>query len=207
MQSTISNAPPSLKDVFIPLRASHWWIWAFRGLVAIVFGVLTFVWPGASIESLVLIFGFYAIMDGIFAVVEAFKRAHTDKRWWALLLEGLAGVVLGAVAVMFPGSVAVAFVYVLGLWAIVTGVLEIIQAIRARHEIQGEGWLILGGVLSVVFGVVVALFPNVGAIALIWLLGGYAIGFGIIMLIMAYNLRKVRATSGPASAPNALEGS
>ena len=193
-QSAITDTPPNLKDIYLPLRASHWWSWAIRGLAALAFGVLTFVWPGATIASLILVFGFYAVMDGVFAFIEAIKRRHSDKRWWALLLESLAGLALGAIALLMPGLVAFSFVYLLGVWAIVTGVLEIVQAIRARHEIQGEGWLILGGVLSVLFGGTLVIWPDSGAIALIWLLGGYAIGFGLVMLIMAFNLRKGRAT-------------
>jgi uncharacterized membrane protein HdeD (DUF308 family) len=195
MQSTIRNMPSSSQLETMPMRESHWWTWAIRGLVAIVFGLLAFVSPGTTISSLVFVFGIYAILDGVFAFVEAMKRRKTDSRWWALLLESLVSLLLGAGAVLIPGLAAFAFVYMLGFWAIVTGLFEIVQAIRARDEIEGEGWLIIGGLLSVAFGVTLIVWPISGAITLVWLLGGYAIGFGIVMFIMAFNLRKGRPTT------------
>ena len=192
MQSTISNATADTTAAFAPLRESHWWTWAIRGLIAIVFGVLAFIWPGATINSLIWVFGVYAVLDGGFALVEAIKRRKTDSRWWALLFEGIVSMALGAGALLIPGLAAFAFIYMLGLWAIVTGMFEMIQAIRARKEIEGEGWLIIGGLLSVAFGVTLIVWPVSGAMTLVWLLGGYAIGFGIVMLIMAFGLRKGR---------------
>ncbi len=195
MPSSIPSMPRvTVPKVRTPLE-SHWWVWALRGIAAIVFGILVFVWPGATISSLTLVFGVYAVMDGVLALFEAVKRRKTDARWWALLLEGLVSIVLGAGALIIPGLAAISFVYLLGFWAIVTGVFEIVQAIRARAEIQGEGWLIVGGLLSIAFGLTLTAWPVNGAITLVWLLGGYAIGFGIVMFVMAFRLRALSRTT------------
>lgn len=195
MQSSIPSMPrAAVPKAHTPLE-SHWWVWALRGIAAIVFGILAFVWPGATISSLTLVFGVYAVMDGVLALFEAVKRRKTDARWWALLLEGLVSIVLGAGALIIPGLAAISFVYLLGFWAIVTGGFEIVQAIRARAEIQGEGWLIVGGLLSIAFGLTLIVWPVNGAITLVWLLGGYAVGFGIVMLFMAFRLRAAGHTT------------
>ena len=196
MQTTLPNSSPATTQGFIPLRQSLWWTWALRGLIAIVFGVLAFIWPVATIGSLIFVVGIYAILDGVFAFIEAIKRRKTDSRWWALLLESLVSLLLGTGALLNPGLATVAFVYMLGFWAIVTGLLEIVQAVRARNETKGEGWLIVGGLLSVAFGVTLIMWPISGAITLVWLLGGYAIGFGFVMLIVAFKLRNFRAPAG-----------
>ena len=190
MQSTFQN--PSSINSSLPasklIRESHWWTWAIRGLVAIVLGVFAFIQPGATLTSLALVFGAYAVVDGVFAIIEAFKRRTTDGRWWALLLEGLVSLVAGATAALLPGLAAFAFVYVLGFWAIFTGIFQVVQAIRARDEIEGEGWLIIGGLLSMALGVTLMVWPATGAITLVWVLSGYAIVFGIVMFIMAFSL-------------------
>ena len=194
--SAIPNPNPTPTKPSLPSltpRESHWWAWAFRGIIAIVFGVLALMWPGLTLTSLATVFGAYVFVDGIFAIIEAFKRRRTDPRWWALLLEGLISILAGAGAVLLPGVAAIAFTTLLGVWAIVTGVLQVIQAIRYRDEIKGEGWLIAGGVLSVLFGATLLVWPLSGAITLVWLLGGYAIAFGIVMIIMAFRSRSVTA--------------
>lgn len=188
MQSAFQNPVSMNITSRTPLRESHWWTWAIRGLAAIGFGILAFMWPGTTIESLALVFGVYALVDGVFAIIEAFKRRKTDTRWSALLLEGLVSLIAGVIAVLSPLMAAFAFVYVLGFWAIFTGLFQIVQAIRARDEIEGEGWLIIGGLLSMALGVTLMVWPATGAITLVWVLSGYAIVFGIVMFIMAFSL-------------------
>ena len=123
-----------------------------RGLAAIVFGVLAFVWPDITLFALVLLFGAYMLVDGIFAIVAAVRAAGREARWWLLLIEGVLGVLAGLVAAFWPGLTALALLYFIAAWAIVSGILEIVGAIRLRQEIEGEWALILGGVLSVIFG-------------------------------------------------------
>jgi uncharacterized membrane protein HdeD (DUF308 family) len=165
----------------------HWWVVALRGVAAIIFGILAFIWPGITIAVLVLFFGAYAIVDGALAVYSAFRSR--GQHFWATLLEGVVGIAAGLVAFFWPGITALALLFVIAAWAILTGVLEIYGAIRLRSVIQDEWALILSGVLSVIFGIVLVAQPGAGALAVVWLIGLYAVVFGIVELVLAWKLR------------------
>src|SRR5215216_881435 len=168
----------------LPSEAGHWWALALRGAIAILFGIAAFLRPGIALEALILLFGAYALVDGVFAMVGVFggTRARTPR--WLLFVEGVAGILAGLIAFIFPILTAVVFLYLIAAWAIITGVAEIATAIRLRREIQGEWALIVGGILSVLFGVFLAVIgPVVGLLSLIWLIGAYAVAFGILLLI------------------------
>lgn len=167
--------------------ARYWWAFALRGLAAIVFGVLAFIWPGITATVLVIMFGAYALWDGVFDLIAAF-RTEGDRRW-AVLLEGIVGILAGLAAFFWPGVATFALLYVIAGWAVVTGILEIITAIRLREEIEGEWFLMLAGALSVLFGIALALWPAAGVVALTWMIAGYAILFGILLIILAFRLR------------------
>ena len=153
-------------------------------------GLLAFIWPGITLFVLVIFWGAYMFVDGIFAIVAAVRAAGQEARWWLLLVEGILGVLVGIVTFIWPGLTALALLYLVAAWAIVTGILEIVGAIRLRREIEGEWALILAGVLSVIFGVLLAVIPApAGLLSLTWLIGVYAIVFGVIMLILAFRLR------------------
>jgi uncharacterized membrane protein HdeD (DUF308 family) len=171
--------------------AENWWAIALRGVAAIIFGVLTFVLPKVSLVALILLFGAYAFIEGIFNVVAAI-RGRADRPRWALLVEGVVSIAAGVVAFVMPGLTALVLLYVIGAWAVVTGVLEIVAAVRVRKQIQGEFWLILSGILSVVFGVVLFAFPGAGALALVLWIGAYAVIFGALLIGLAYRLRRWR---------------
>src|SRR5438477_2123797 len=165
--------------------ARNWGAIAVRGVAAILFGLLTFLVPGLTLTALVLLFGAYALVDGIFSVVAAVRRRAGDPPWWALLLEGVVGIAAGIVTFLLPGLTAVTLVYVIAAWAVVTGVLEIVAAVRLRRQITGEWRLVLSGVLSIVFGGLLMVVPAAGALAMTLLLGAYAIVFGALLLALA----------------------
>jgi uncharacterized membrane protein HdeD (DUF308 family) len=172
--------------------AENWWAIALRGVAAIVFGILTLLLPAISLVALVWLFGAYAVVEGVFAIVAAVSRASGGRFAWALLLEGLVGVAAGVVAFVWPEITALALLYVIAAWAIVTGVLEIVAAVRLRERITNEWWLVLSGILSVVFGGLAVIFPGAGALAIVMWIGAYAVVFGALLLALAFRLRGVR---------------
>jgi len=167
--------------------ARHWWVIALRGLAAVLFGVLAFVWPGMTLAVLVLLFGAYAVIDGILAIVAAL-RGGTDHRL-VLGLEGVVGVLAGLAAFVFPGLTALVLLYIIALWAVLTGVLEVVAAVRLRRTITNEWGLIIGGILSVLFGIVLIVSPGAGALAVVFLIGAYAVLFGVTLLMLSWRLR------------------
>lgn len=171
----------------INMFAKNWWVFALRGLFAIIFGVLAFVWPEATITALVLIFGAYAVVDGLLSAYTGFT--DPNYRWWVGLLEGIVGVAAGLVAFFYPGLTAIALVYLVAVWAILTGAFEIWGAIKLREEIKGEWLLALSGVASIAFGLLLAFFPGMGVLTLVWLIAGYAIIFGVMTIMLAFRLR------------------
>jgi uncharacterized membrane protein HdeD (DUF308 family) len=168
----------------------HWWLLLLRGLAAIVFGVLTWTQPGISLAALVLLFGGYSMVDGIFATWAAIAGGKDHDFRWVLLLEGLLGIGVGILTFVAPGITALALLFYIAIWAIATGVLEIAAAIRLRKEIKNEWLLILAGLASVLFGFVLAMHPGAGALALLWLIASYAVVFGVLLVVLAFKTRR-----------------
>jgi uncharacterized membrane protein HdeD (DUF308 family) len=173
----------------VGILARNWWVLALRGVIGILFGLAAFVWPGITLRALVLLYGAFALVDGVFAVAEAVVGGTKNLPWWALLLEGVAGIAVGLITFVAPIVTEVALIYLVAAWAVVTGVFEIVAAIRLRREIEGEWALALGGIVSVLFGLVVAARPVAGALAIAWMIGAYAIVFGVVLLVLAFRLR------------------
>jgi uncharacterized membrane protein HdeD (DUF308 family) len=178
------------------LMTQNWWAIALRGLVAVLFGIAAFVWPGITLWALVAIFGAYALVDGIFAVIEAFRRDVVGERWWALLFEGFVGIAIGILTFTWPGLTAMGLLYLIAFWAIVTGVFEVITAIRLRHEIRGEWMMALIGILSVAFGFLLVAFPLTGALSVVLIIGSYAVAIGALMIALGFKLRSLRHPGG-----------
>ncbi len=172
-----------------------------RGAIAILFGLAALLRPGIALEALILLFGAYALVDGVFSIVGVFGGTRSGTPRWLLLIEGVASILAGLIAFFLPGLTAILLLYLIAAWAIVTGISEIVMAIRLRKEIAGEWALIVGGAFSVLFGVILAVVgPVVGLISLLWLIGFYAVAFGILMLITAFSVRG--GDSGGADRPS-----
>jgi uncharacterized membrane protein HdeD (DUF308 family) len=167
----------------------RWWMIAVRGAAAILFGILTFVAPAASLMTLIALFGAYALIDGVFAIGAALRSARGGEQWGAVLFEGLCSIAAGLVTFLWPGITALVLLYVIAAWAVVTGVLELVAAIRLRRVIRNEWLLGLGGVLSVVFGVLLFVYPAAGALAVVTWIGAYALVFGALLVALAFRLR------------------
>lgn len=169
---------------------ANWWAVALRGLAGILVGGFAFMLPFATVTALVWLFGIYAVFDGAFNLTAVLlQRDRRGRPWWALLLSGIAGIGAGVISFVWPGITAIALVYLIAAWALATGVLEIVAAIRLRKDIQGEWLLGLSGVFSVTLGVLLALFPGPGAVGLAWYFGAYAIVFGVLLVSLGFRLR------------------
>jgi uncharacterized membrane protein HdeD (DUF308 family) len=174
----------------LPAEAGHWWALALRGAIAILFGLAALLRPGIALEALILLFGAYALVDGVFSIVGIFGGTRGGTPRWLLLIEGVAGILAGLIAFVLPGLTALLLLYLIAAWAIVTGIFEIATAIRLRNEIRGEWAMIAGGALSVLFGVIlVVVSPFAALLSLVWLIGVYAVAFGILVLITAFAVR------------------
>ncbi len=171
--------------------ARNWWAVLLRGLVAILFGIVTFVNPGISIAALVLVFGAYAFADGVLALVSAFRRGGAQGSG-VLVLEGVAGVAAGVVTFLWPGITALALLYLIAAWALVTGVFEIVAAVRLRKVLTHEWLLALGGVASIALGLLLVAFPGAGALGVVLWIGAYALVFGVLLSVLAFRLRALR---------------
>jgi uncharacterized membrane protein HdeD (DUF308 family) len=167
----------------------HWWVVMLRGLAAIIFGILAFIWPGITLAVLILFFGAYAIVDGVLALYAAIRSG--GKNIWPPLIEGVLGIAAGLIAFLWPDITAIALLIVIAVWAILTGLMEVFAAIRLRRVITNEWALIVAGALSVVFGILLLLQPGAGILALVWLIGLYAVIFGISLLVLAWRLRQL----------------
>jgi uncharacterized membrane protein HdeD (DUF308 family) len=174
----------------LAVEMSHyWWMIGLRGLVAVIFGVIAFLRPGMTLVALVLLFGAYALANGVLALIHAFSAPKGCPRSSGMILGGLISIAAGIVAFARPGFTTLALVMLIAIWAIVNGVFEIVSAIRLRKLINNEWLLVLAGVLSVLFGLVVLFRPAVGAIALVWWIGGFAVVFGVLLIGLAFRMR------------------
>lgn len=178
--------------------SKNWWVLVVRGVAAVLFGVLTFVWPALSLAVLVLTWGAYALVDGAFAIAGSFRRTDSGFPWW-LFLTGVAGVAAGVFTFAKPGLTALALVTLIAAFAIVRGIMQIAAAIRLRHEIEHEWLLGLAGVLSAAFGVVLMIFPGPGALAMVAWIGAIAVVMGVMEIAAGIRLRQAPPQAAIAS--------
>lgn len=172
------------------LLRHSWWMLALQGVLAITFGVLALLWPGATLLVLVALFAAWALISGVASMVAAVKHRNADNGWWLVLLLGIVSIAAGVIAVLNPGITIFVLVLLMGVNALVTGVLQIVMAIRLRKAIEREWLLALAGTVAVIFGVLVFLFPAAGAFALVWLVSFYAMLTGMLLLALAFRARK-----------------
>ena len=180
-----------------PRRA--WPLVATRGAFAVVFGLFTLIWPAATVLVLAILYGIYALIDGAGGVMQAFRGGDTMHRV-AYALLGLLGIVVGILVLVWPGITVLLLATLVGIWAIITGVAEIVAAIRLRKQIEGEAFLILAGAISVLAGILIVINPIAGAFGIALIVGIYALLYGIMLLVLAFRLRKAADTDTPAAA-------
>lgn len=176
----------------------NWWAIGLRGAVAVVFGLILLAAPGVSLAFLVALYGAFMLIDGVLELVAAFRKAREPGgRWGSLVLLGVTSILAGLIAWFWPTITAVALLFLIGAWAIISGVLAILAAFELRKVIHGEFWMALSGALSVIFGVLVFGNPAAGAVALVWLIGVYAIFFGISLIALGFRLRALGHRAAP----------
>src|SRR5918994_2427149 len=166
-----------------------WWMLALRGLVAILFGLAAPFWPGLVLAVLIVLFGAYALVDGVLAVIAAFRSSGHGMRRPLLLIEGAIGILFGILALFWPGLTALALLYIIAFWAILSGIARIVMAVMLRREIENEWSIALSGVLSVILGIVLIFLPGAGLLAYVWLIGILALALGIILIFYAFRVR------------------
>lgn len=182
-------------DDMIGYLQRNWWLFLLRGIAAIVFGIAAFLWPSLTLQVLMLLFGAYVLVDGVFGLVQSVRNRERMSQWWLWALEGVLGIVVGILTFIAPDVTAYVLLLFIAAWAIVGGIIRIVMALRLRKEIEGEWYLVVSGILSTLFGVVLFIMPAAGLLSLIWLIGFYAVLFGILFIALALRLRRASAGS------------
>ena len=178
----------------LPMLAGSWWALLLRGIAAVLFGLAALFWPGLTLVVLIVFFGAYALVDGVFAIVAGIRGSEGSR--WLLLAEGVLGVLAGLVAFFWPGMSAMVLLFLISAWAIFTGLLKVVMAVAFRRRIENEWLMGLSGMLSVLFGVVLAVWPGAGLLSLVWLVGIYALIFGVALIVLGFRARGHAQASG-----------
>ena len=170
----------------VTARRRDWWLLAIRGVAAILFGLAAFVWPGLTLEFLVILFAIYVLVDGLLAIFLFVRRGGQVP---SMLVQGIVGIAAGVIALLFPGIAALSLVLLIAAWAILTGIAEIALTFRMRERLSVELLWILAGTASITFGILLVVFPSAGALALVWFIGSYALFVGVLLVILGFSLR------------------
>lgn len=172
--------------------ANNWWLLLLRGLAAIAFGVLAWMWPGITLVVLLMFYAAYALVEGVAALFLGFSGREGHKIWWQMIVIGLLGIGAAVVTVLWPRLTAVILLLFIATWAILHGALEIAAAIRLRKEIHGEWMLALSGILAIIFGLLLFMRPGVGILTMVWLVGVFAVATGILQVVLSLKLRQMK---------------
>jgi uncharacterized membrane protein HdeD (DUF308 family) len=175
----------------LTVRKRDWWLFAIRGIAAILFGFAAFVWPGLTLQFLVVLFAIYVLVDGVLSLFVFVRRAGRSP---SMLAQGIAGIAVGVIALLFPDLAALSLLLLIAAWAIFTGIAEIALTLGTRERLTIELLWVLAGIASIVFGVLLVIFPATGALALVWFIGGYALFIGVLLLILGFSLRAATPT-------------
>ena len=191
MQASPTTYPPGSVRMrpMLDALARNWWLILLRGVLAVLFGVLAFIWPGITLLTLIFLYAGFAFADGALSLIAAVRGGTPTPRWW-LALVGVMGLGVGVLTIFYPQITGLVLLMFIAAWAVVTGVLQIYGAIKLRNEIEGEWWLVASGVLSVLFGVLLVIWPGAGALAMVLVIGSFAIIFGGLLIGFALRLRK-----------------
>lgn len=187
--TNVHAVQPPFGSLMVHALAKNWWLILLRGICAVIFGLLTFAWPGVTLAILVLFYGGFAFADGVLALIAAITGGNKTPRWW-LAMVGLLGIAVGIVTLMMPGMTALVLLYFIAFWAITIGSMQIAGAIRLRKEIDNEWMLIASGIISVLFGLILIVSPGAGALGLLFVIGVYAVIHGIVLITLAMRLRR-----------------
>jgi uncharacterized membrane protein HdeD (DUF308 family) len=202
MTSTATTSEAGRNEAMCALLAQNWWAVALRGAFAILFGLVALFLTGPTILSLVLFFSAYMLVDGIFGIVAAVRAARRGERWGLLIFEGILNIGVGVIAYLMPGLTVIAFVLLLAAWSLVSGGVMLGAAFRLSQR-HGRWWMALAGIVSIIFGILLAVAPLMGAVVLTWWIGAYALAFGVALLVLAFQLRARKDESPRATAPQA----
>ncbi len=185
----------------LSLISRDWWVFAVRGVAAVLFGTMALAWPNVTLAVLVILFGAYALVDGIALLVSLARGDVLARRHaWAFGIMGILGIAAAIVTFFWPGLTALSLLYVVAAWAVAMGVFQVVAAVALRREIEGELWMGVGGILSVVFGILLIASPGAGLLALVWIVGFWAIVFGVTSLGLAYRLHSLHQVRRQATA-------
>jgi uncharacterized membrane protein HdeD (DUF308 family) len=196
-----ATTPDPQTDILSSLLARNWWAMALRGAAAIAFGLIALFLPGVTLLSLVLVFAVVMLVDGVMNIIGGVRSERRHERWVTLILQGVASLAAAAVAVLLPGLTVLAFVYVMAAWAVVSGVLGIVAAVRLRGD-HGRWWMGFSGFISVIAGILLGVMPVIGAVVLTWWLGAYAVVFGVTLLVLSYRLRTKHEAATHGATPH-----
>jgi uncharacterized membrane protein HdeD (DUF308 family) len=199
------NYDAARSDALSEVLAQAWWVVGLRGILGIIFGLICLLTPGIAVQVFVILFAAYMLVDGVFAIISGIRAARNGERWGLLLLEGVVDIAAGAVAVLWPAITLVALVWVIAVWALISGALMLGAAFGLNLD-HGRWWLALGGIASIIFGVLLVIEPLVGAVVLTMWVGAYAIVFGGVLLVLAFQLhskREAQMRKAPAGAKKA----
>lgn len=188
---TAKSYPPGtvlMRPMLDPL-ARNWWLILLRGALAVIFGILTFIWPELTLFTLVIFFGVFALFDGVFAIVAALTKGAPAPRWW-LAIVGVLGILAGVMTLLWPGITGLVLLYFIAGWAIASGIFQIVGAIKLRKEIEDEWLLIASGIVSLLFGLLILIFPSAGALGVAFAIGMFAILHGVLLIALGLRLRK-----------------